>query len=353
MTSQERIALALSHQEADRVALQDSPWGTTIERWHREGLPADVGPDQYFGYELTGVGFDNTMRLPAETVEETEEYIIQRDALGALSKNWKHATSTPERIDFTVTSRALWEEYKPRLAWSADRVDLDAARQAEKTAREQGKWFYFSSAFGYDYLQAMVGSERLLVALATEPEWAQDMFDTIGQLACTGLEAMLGAGIQFDGCFMFDDLGYRNATLFSPAMFRRYEFPSQRRFYRLALSHGLPSILHSCGRVTEHLPALIEAGLTCIQPLEVKAGMDLIELKQQFGEVLCFMGGIDVRKMAHPDPALIEEEIATKVTCAKQGGGYIYHSDHSVPDNVSFERYCRVMELVKKYGSYE
>jgi hypothetical protein len=51
-------------------------------------------------------------------------------------------------------------------------------------------------------------------------------------------------------------------------------------------------------------------------------------------------------------PAVIEEEIKTKVTVAKKNGGYIYHSDHSVPDNVSFQQYQRVIELVRKYGAY-
>jgi len=54
--------------------------------------------------------------------------------------------------------------------------------------------------------------------------------------------------------------------------------------------------------------------------------------------------------MAHPDPAVIEEEIRSKITFAKKGGGYIYHSDHSVPDDVSFERFKFIRELVLKYG---
>jgi len=49
---------------------------------------------------------------------------------------------------------------------------------------------------------------------------------------------------------------------------------------------------------------------------------------------------------------VIEEEIRTKFEVAKRGGGYIYHSDHSVPDSVSFEQYKRVIELVQKYGRY-
>jgi uroporphyrinogen decarboxylase len=80
--------------------------------------------------------------------------------------------------------------------------------------------------------------------------------------------------------------------------------------------------------------------------------MDLPELKREYGDSLAFMGGIDVRAMANPDPRLIEEEISTKIPIAKEGGGYIYHSDHSVPNNVSFQQYCRVIELVKEYGSY-
>ncbi len=50
--------------------------------------------------------------------------------------------------------------------------------------------------------------------------------------------------------------------------------------------------------------------------------------------------------------APLEEEIKLKISLAKQGGGYIYHSDHSIPKNVSFANYKRVIGLVKKYGAY-
>ena len=80
--------------------------------------------------------------------------------------------------------------------------------------------------------------------------------------------------------------------------------------------------------------------------------MDLVELKKQYGDKLSFMGGIDVRAMADPDPAVIEQEIRTKVPVAMEGGGFIYHSDHSVPDSVSFDQYRRVIDLVLEYGTY-
>jgi uroporphyrinogen decarboxylase len=38
---------------------------------------------------------------------------------------------------------------------------------------------------------------------------------------------------------------------------------------------------------------------------------------------------------------------------AKENGGYIFHSDHSVPSSVSFESYCLAIELAKQYGAYD
>ncbi len=352
MTDRERVLSALDFQEADRVAIQDGPWTTTIRRWHEEGLPENIEPAEYFGFAMVGVSADLTMRLPTEVIEETDEYIITRSADGTSDKNWKHAISTPGRIDFLIKSRADWEEHKHRLEWSSNRVDWPAVREAEQQARQQGKWFHFTAAFGYDRTQGVVGSERLLMAMAEDPEWIDDVFMTYAQIVVAAAEEMIGAGIEFDGAFVYDDMGYRNATLFSPAMFRRFEFPCHKLVYDFFHSQGLKVILHSCGRISELIPGLLEAGLDCLQPLEVKAGMDLVELKKQYGDSLAFMGGIDVRCMANPDPTVIEQEIARKIPLAKAGGGYIYHSDHSVPDNVSFEQYQRTIELVHQYGTY-
>ena len=353
MTARERFLAALSHKEADRIPIHDSPWGHTVNRWHQEGLPADKSPAEYFGYdELVGQGPDISFQFPHETVEETETYTIYRDANGNTRRSFKDHESTPELIDFTIRNRRIWEEHKPRLAWNDKRVDWENWLKTNREARERGAFVCLSCAIGYDRTQGIVRSDHLLMAIADDPAWVKDMFETTVDMVITGCEEMMARGFQFDGAFMFDDLGYRKATLFSPAAFRELEFPSQKRLYDFCHSKGLPTILHSCGNVRALVPQLIEAGLDCLQPLEVKSGMDLVELKKSFGGRLALFGGIDVRAMANPDPTVIEKEISTKIPVAKRGGGYIYHSDHSVPSNVSFEQYTRVMELVRKYGTF-
>jgi len=354
MTSRERVRLALEHKEADRVAIQDGPWGTTVDRWHKEGLPEKVGPHEFFHYEFASVGPDLSLRIPAATLEETDEWIIRRGGDGAVHRNWKGRTSTPELVDFTIKTRADWDAHKGALKFDESRVNFENIKKAHVDARAKGLFFVFGGGIGYDHNSgSLLGPIRLLTAIVEEPDWIQEIFMMQADLGHAIVEELFVRGIDFDAAFYYDDLGYKNGLFFSPRAYREVLRPAHRRYLEPFKRRGLPCILHTCGNVTELVPDLIESGWTCIQPLEVKAGMDLIGLKKKFGDVLAFMGGIDVRKMALDDPGPIEEEIRTKVGFAKQGGGYIYHSDHSVPDNVSFANYQRVIELVHQYGTHE
>ncbi len=353
MTSRERVLAALHHREPDRVPIDDHPWRTTVVRWHEEGLPEGVTPAEYFGFEFSGAGADTTLRMEPQVVEETDEYTIAWNANGALRKNFRHSTSTPECIDFKIKTSADWYAFKQDLEIGRDRINWEAGLASLRAAREKGLWFPYRAATGYDKTQGICGSERLLIAMAQEPDWAADMYMTAADMIVETARLMIGGGFEFDGAFIYDDMGYRNGPLFSPQMYRDQCFPAHKKICDFFHEHDLKVILHSCGNVTALVPDLIRAGFDCLQPLEVKAGMDLLALKEQYGQELAFMGGIDVRKMANPDPRVIEDEIRTKVGIAKRDGGYIYHSDHSVPDDVSFDRFKYVIELVHRYGSYD
>jgi len=378
MISRERVLAALNHEEADRVPIHDQAWAATVERWHKEGLPVEVNPAEYFDYEIVCFDADTSPRFPVRTVEETEEFVVHTTPYGGLFRDHKDYSTTPEVLDYPCKSREDWEAIKERLVPGRDRVDwkgewlcgtaadergeesvLETGRSERRQglpgwerAREQGRFTCFASEVGFDSALNYVATERLLIAIATEPEWVRDMYETDADLVIQMYEIMKEGGFEFDGVFLYCDLGYRNGLLFSPRHFDEQLRPTLRRLFDHFNGDGVPIILHNCGGVRDLIPRFIEDGLTCLQPLEVKAGMDLIELKRDFGGRLAFMGGIDVRAMVDPDPGVIEEEIKTKLLSAKKGGGYVYHSDHSVPNNVSFDQYRRVLQLVKKYGAY-
>jgi uroporphyrinogen decarboxylase len=346
----ERITLALNHREADRVAIHDGPWATTIERWQKEGMPADVTPNEYFHYEMEMIRPINTILFPARVIEDTDEYEMGVNGQGAYYKKWKTKTSTPQYLDFTIKDRKTWEEYKPNQKIMDGRVPPDFLDFCRRK-RSEGQFVMFANGMGYDHTQGIVGSENLLIAMAEDPDWVRDMFEASASLIIDSAEYMMGMGFEFDGAFIFDDMGYRNTSLFSPTMYRELLFPSHKKVFDFFHSKGLKVVMHSCGCIKELVPMLIEAGLDCLQPLEVKAGMDLIEMKKLYGEKLALMGGLDARKISGPEDVL-EEEVRTKVMFAKQGGGYIFQSDHSVPDVVSLAHYKKFVEFGMKYGRY-
>jgi uroporphyrinogen decarboxylase len=79
--------------------------------------------------------------------------------------------------------------------------------------------------------------------------------------------------------------------------------------------------------------------------------MDLFDLKRRYGDRLAFMGNVDFEVISRGESEMVDE-IRTKVGLGKEGGGYIYHSDHSVPPKVSLTQYRKVLELVREYGRY-
>ena len=354
MTSRERIKLVLDHKEPDRVPIQDAPWPSTIARWHREGLPEEIPLEEYFGFEFVNIGADLSARFPTQILEKNETYILATTSDGGKRKNFRDYSTTPEVVESPIKTKEDWFKLKERFKPDFKRIDWASFFNNYHQKRAEGKFICFGGATGYDRFQSLMNTERLLCLMVEDPETARDMFDTVANLLVETCKMLLKEGYEFDAAFLYNDMGYRNSSLFSPKTYKELIFPGDKYMFDFFHKNGMKTLLHSCGNVKPLLPHLIEAGLDCIQPLEVKAGMDLIELKKLYGDKLAFMGGIDVRKMvgASKDSTAIEEEIKTKFAVAKKGGGYIYHSDHSIPKDISFQDYLKVMELVAKYGKY-
>jgi len=328
MTSRERVLKALNHQIPDRVPIHDAPWSSTVQRWHKEGLPEDTTPEEHFGFEFEHFGADISPRLPVKVLEKNEEYIITTTPQGGKRRNHRDYSTTPEIIDWPVKTKDDWKEIKKLLKPEFTRIDWASGLARNKTAHEEGKFLCYAGGYGYDILQSYVSSEQLLTIMADDPEWMKEMVMTLAESTIIMAELMLNNGFRFDAAFLYNDMGYKNGLLFSPDTYKKTHYEADSLVYAYFHSKGMKTILHSCGNVSELIPILIETGLDCLQPLEVKAGMNVIKLKEKYGDSLSFMGGIDVRLMADEDPSKIEQEIKTKFEAAKKNGGYIYHSDH-------------------------
>ena len=352
MTSRERFARMYAHKEADRIPIIDSPWGATIERWQREGMPKDMNYVEYFGLDcVANISADNSPRYETKTIEDTDEYRIHTTSWGATLKSWKHAASTPEFLDFTIVDRDSWEKAKTRMTPSRDRINWKHLQENYAKWRETGRWIQAGLWFGFDVTHSwIVGTERLLFALVEDPEWCMDVFSHELETQLTLLDMVWEEGYEFDCITWPDDMGYKGTQFFSLNMYRDLVKPFHKRAIEWAQAKGVEAHLHSCGDVNPFIPELIEIGLDALNPLEVKAGMDPIHLKETYGHDLVLHGGINAVLWDHPDQ--IRAEMERVVPAMKQNGGYIFSSDHSVPSSVSLEDFRQIISLAKKLGSY-
>ena len=95
---------------------------------------------------------------------------------------------------------------------------------------------------------------------------------------------------------------------------------------------------------------LIDVGIDCLNPLEVKAGMEPITLKRKYGDRLTLHGGINA--VLWNDRDAIVSAIEETVPVLKENGGYIFSSDHSVQNTVSLENMKAIVAAVKRAGRY-
>ena len=352
LSSRERIGRMYEHAEADRIPVLDSPWEATLERWRREGLPD--GADCHDVLDLDHITYlraDNSPRYPERILEETEEYTVSATSWGVTLKNWKHIAGTPEYIAFEIDSPDAWRKAKARMVPHIDRVNWAELKQNYPRWRERGDWLSAGFWFGFDITHSWaVGTERVLMAMVEDPEWIVDMFNTELDLHLALYGAVWDAGFTFDEIRWPDDMGYKLNQFFSLSAYRELLKPVQRRAVEWAHARGCKAHLHSCGDIRPFVPELVEIGMDALNPIEVKAGMDPLALKRQYGDRLLLHGGVNAALW--DNPLAIAEEIRRVVPILKENGGYIFSSDHSVPSSVSWAAFQEITDLAKRIGSY-
>ena len=352
MTTKERFQRMYEHREADRIPIIDSPWAGTMRRWHREGMPEGVDWRDYFDIDkVESIGVDITPRYEVKVLEDTDRYQIVTTPWGVTLKNFKELDSTPEFLDYKVTSPEAWADAKARMTLEDDRIPWGWLKNNYDRFRAEGRWIEANFWFGFDVTHSwMSGTETVLVAMIEEPEWAVDMFETYLDRCIALFERIWNAGYRFDAINWPDDMGYKGTTFFSNEMYRELLKPTHKRAVDWAHAHGIYARLHSCGNVMTRIDDLVEIGIDCLNPLEVKAGMDPVGLKERVGDRLVLHGGINA--VLWDDREAIVSSIRETIPKLKENGGYIFSSDHSIPNSVSLENMKAIVEAVKEAGKY-
>ncbi len=365
----DRMNKALHHQEPDRVPISDFFWGSFLKRW-REELSLAPDTDIYKYYDLdwfvTVPNMDPHIKS-FEIVKETAEEVVVRTGFEALLQK-KYDLPMPAFLKFETDTVEKMEAFAFDDPWDDRRYfaggDNQLAGVGDGFARNSPAWtetvksrhgeipVYGSVCEGHEMLWRIIGTENVMMWIGEFPDQVQRFVERINQFSLELAKAQIRAASGLlDGMVIWGDVAYKRGMLFSPDYWRRVFKPGVRALVEVCHANHLPVIYHGCGNVSRIFEDFIEIGVDAYNPLEAKAGLDVVDLRRRFGHRMGFCGNMNVMTWSDASKEELKRVVLTKLNAAK-GGGYIFQSDHSVPGSVSAENYEYVLNLVREYGKY-
>ncbi|MEK6797189.1 MAG: uroporphyrinogen decarboxylase family protein [Spirochaetota bacterium] len=344
----------------ERMGVYEHFWPFLLQdHWQKQGLPEGTDTVAHFDYDLRNIGgwFNTQGKVMAdEIIHEDDETKVVRNGWGAELRYWKKKSGTPEHIGFSLSTSALWKEkYRDNFSAIDTRRfgDLAAMKANYAKHRNDDVFTVFSNLFIFEMMRASMGDVVMSESAALEPAWIHDYCSVMTDFMIEHYDYLFREVGKPDGMFIYEDLGYTKDAFFSPAMHRELILPYHKKFFGFLKDHKLPVIMHTCGNIVKHIPAIIESGVDCLQPMEAKTGMNVVELGQTYAGKLSFMGNINIMALETNDRAAIDAEILPKLAgVRKLRIPYVFHSDHSISYDVKLSTYEYALDLFRKNCTY-
>ena len=365
----DRMNKALRHEEPDRVPISDFFWGSFVRRWRKElGLPDNASPYDYYDLDwiVTTPNMDPFIRTFETIREDDKEVVVKTGFLATLRKRFDFPM--PEFMSFDTDSieklqslifddpadpRRFFSEGDNQIAGVGDGFERNSPAWIETVQKLYPDFPVYGSIIECsECLTRLIGQENTLFWMGMYPDELGEQINRIGQFYFDSMKAQIRAGNGLlDGMVIWGDVAFKQTMLFDPEYWRQYFKPWVKVMIEECHQNNLPVIYHGCGNVELILDDFIEMGLDGYNPLEVKAGLDAVQLKKKYGNKLAYCGNSDIQVWETGDKELVKREVLRKLRAAT-GGGFIFQSDHSVSSAVSGETYDYIVKLVREYGKY-
>ncbi len=254
--------------------------------------------------------------------------------------------TTPEIL------HSYWDRYGRPSELIKDKINY-SPQVWERFVEDLAPYFYPMATLpiaAHEALFEGMTISRVAYYMRKNPQFIHEVMSEYTKVNLEIVKRFGEAGV--DIAFMFDDLGYKGQTIFSLENLREFILPYYKKIYQTCKKNGMFIVQHSCGKIDEFLPDMVDAGLNDIQALEPAAGVDLAHLKKTLGDRVAFMGGIDASNVLNfGTPRDVEEEVRRCFKAAAHGGGYFAGPSHNIL-NMPWENVLALRAAIEKYRKY-
>ncbi len=338
-----------------------------LERWYEQGLDPQADLAVEFGFDppaqhsLGRLGWCEAAFSPQFEeliIEDRGAHEVVQDHAGrhVLFFKGRRSGFMPEYLDHPVKDQESWNKVcVPRLDPTTPErfADLDQRMHAAREAAARGWMITQNLVGGWMYLRSLMGPEGALYMVYDDPDLIHACMQAWFDLADTVI-ARHQEHVTLDELFLAEDICYNGGPLLSPQMIREFLFPYYRRLIDNIRSRQIDPDRHlyiqidTDGDAVSVIPVYMEIGMDVMSPFEVASGCDVVEIGRQYPGLVIF-GGIDKRVLARGALA-IDEHVDRILPVMHRRGGYIPHSDHGVPEEVSLESYRHYRTRCRKFS---
>lgn len=380
MNTSERLLATLNFEKPeDRGAFAETffPWTLTVERWLKEGIPEiftadylypqakdrsrryfnDLMTDPVYEYEQF-LGLDGVKRMSfripfkcfdEQVLEDTPEYTLKLDEDGWQRKYYKTRDLVQE-IKPVITEEEDWPLLKAKIESELEHYCsdeklreiygkyTDGHRRGEFSIRFRASGFFWTA-------RELLGVEEHLIAFYEMPELLHEINDFILEKYLEYFDKIFSL-IQPEVILFEEDLSGVNGPMISPEMFDEFIGAYYKKLIPFLKKKGVKNVfVDTDGDFRQLIPNMLAAGVDGFLPVDVNAGMDIVEVRKQFPGVK-LIGGFNKLAIADGKEA-IDKEFERLMPVIRQGG-YIPGADHQVAPSTSLENYRYYLECLKE-----
>ena len=345
MLPRERVLLALSHKITDRIPLDF--WGTP-ETWEKLRVHFGTKDDEVI---LKSLEIDIRQFQPQYMgVIDNKPDGSYIDRMGVHRRPVKNKFCVYE--EYASSPLGYVENVGDFKSYQWPDIERFDFKSLPEQIGDAHKTYYIKLETGglFELAWALRGYEQFMIDMVESPEIAHFIMEKLTDFYCEYIRrAMKYAGDKYDMVYTYDDIAAQNSLLLSKDMWREFIRPYHVKLNKVIHEYGKTVMYHTCGAVYEMIPLLAELPIDVLNPLQPAArGMDFEKIKKEFGNVLCFHGGIDIQQLL---PFGSVEEVKTAVRRAIEvlgrGGGYILTSAHYIQSDTPVENILAMFETAK------
>jgi len=317
LSKRERVERILNHQPVDRAALHEqlsyNPGVISLYTGKRfEG----------FNYTVEDVGkvirktVDSCFppRAPIGINSVTDEYgfIFQNDNWTSwhVSRPFNDVEGAREYL-----VRRTKKEYGVKAIFNADRARNNYREYMLGLQKLVGETVIidYSIGTGFCSVFAGMGLELFTYFYIDHPDVMTEFMEISTDNAVRKVHAVADINLS-PVVLIAEDFSTKQGPIFSPEFLYKYHYPYVKRLAEAWKSHGIKVIYHSDGNYKKAIPDLIACGVDGFYCLEPNCGMDIVELKKTWPEMV-WAGGIDgVELMERGMPEEVKKEVRRHIT---------------------------------------